>query len=173
MPPTSTNNCHNPPISIQLNTAYNIYQIINWKNLCQWLDSLLTISGISPISNRSLVQRDSYQNFNVCIAVKLLQLPTKIACFIMSWKCWCFCKMYGVCFTCCYAKLCLLWIAGNFSLLIPVPPFSLYFSDVRFAMWTYPFLSLAGIWFNACYIASHAALCYTHILKKSISQVIT
>ena len=64
----------------------------------------------------------------------------------------------------CYAQLCLSWIPGNPSLWIPVPPVSLYFSDVRFTTWTYPSHSLADIWFNACSVASHTALCFTHIL---------
>ncbi len=64
----------------------------------------------------------------------------------------------------CYAQLCLPWIPTNPFLLIPMPPISLYFSDVRFTTWTYPSLSLADIWFNACCIISHAALRYTYIL---------
>ncbi len=64
----------------------------------------------------------------------------------------------------CYAQLCLAWIPGNPSLWIPVPPVSLYFSDVRFTTWTYPSHSLADIWFNACSVASHTASCFTHIL---------
>ncbi len=64
----------------------------------------------------------------------------------------------------CYSQLYLLWIPGNPSLWIPMPPVSLYFRDVRFTMWTYPSLSLAEICFNTFCIVSHAALCYTHIL---------
>ncbi len=64
----------------------------------------------------------------------------------------------------CYAQLCLAWIPGNPSLWISMPPVSLYYSDVRFTTWTYPSHSLADIWFNACSIASHTALCFTHIL---------
>ncbi len=41
-----------------------------------------------------------------------------------------------------YAQLCLPWIPRNLSLWIPLPTVSLYFSDVRFATWTYPFLVL-------------------------------
>ncbi len=64
----------------------------------------------------------------------------------------------------CYAKLCLLWIPRNLSLWIPTPPASLYFSDFRFTIWTYLSLSLVDIWYNAYCVASHVALCYTHIL---------
>ncbi len=75
-----------------------------------------------------------------------------------------YCSLLAPEATPCYAQLCLPWIPGNASLWIPMPPVSLYFSDVRFTTWTYPSHSLADMWFNACYIASHAALFYTHIL---------
>ncbi len=48
----------------------------------------------------------------------------------------------------CFVQLCLLWIPKNRSLWIPVPPDSLYFSDVRFTTWTYPSLVHADIWLN-------------------------
>ncbi len=64
----------------------------------------------------------------------------------------------------CYTQLWLPWIPRNPPLWIPVPPVCLPFSGVRFTTWTYPSHSLTGIWFNACCIASHTALCYTHIL---------
>ncbi len=57
----------------------------------------------------------------------------------------------------CYVQLCLLCIPRNPSLWFPMPPVSLYFSDVRFTKTTFPSLNLADI-------ASHTVLCYTHIL---------
>ncbi len=63
-----------------------------------------------------------------------------------------------------YTQLCLPWSPMNPSLWIPVPPVSLYFHDIRVTLWTYPSHRLAGILFNVCCVASHAALCYTHIL---------
>ncbi len=41
----------------------------------------------------------------------------------------------------CYAQLCSHWIPRNPSLWIPVSPDSLYYTDIRFAAWTYPSFS--------------------------------
>ncbi len=44
--------------------------------------------------------------------------------------------------------LCPIVLTLDFQEWIPMPPVSLYFSDVRFTKWTYPSHSLADIWFN-------------------------
>ncbi len=56
-----------------------------------------------------------------------------------------------------YAQLCLPWTPWNPSLLIPIPPVSLYFSAVRFTMQPHPSLGLPP----CCFMSQHMLYCCT------------
>ncbi len=106
-----------------------------WKQPCHTLIFIFSFSwtGIS-----SFLHTLSYRGSQNCD----LTLDTMYPCVDCSkWEC--------------YAQLCLPWIHMNTSVWIPVPPDYLYFSDVRFTIWTYPFLIFLAL---LIYDSTHAVL---------------